>query len=173
VKANAHGPQLADLLEVKRTMRRIAFEQCVITIGLLAHFFGQPPIASPESRAGMVLHSALVRPERWSRCASRINASSLPFVTSDSICRSQTAASYSANHFRNRARSFFGRRFTAPVISATVVMKTGYSLHCRLAITDRGGSIRERPARWPPAASPSVPRHQNQDHDECENRDVH
>jgi len=67
-------------------------------------------------------HSSVVRPARSSLRASRASLSSRPVATSCSNCRSHAAASYSMNHLRNLARSRFGNRRTAPLISATVVM---------------------------------------------------
>jgi hypothetical protein len=51
-----------------------------------------------------------------------------------------------------RARSFFGRRFTAPAISVTVVIGTGYSAECC--------SATRRPSkawRFTPATKDGVP----------------
>ena len=66
-----------------------------------------------------MLHKSVVRPVWRSLSASRANFASLPDAASRSSFASHCAASYSANHCRNRANSRFGSFRTAPVISAT------------------------------------------------------
>ena len=116
----------------RRPMLAGGFEEIVAAVRQLPDFSWQPSVAAPEPRVGVMLHRSVVRPATKSLKASRASASSRPAATSCSTCRSQTAASYSANHFRNRASSFFGRRRTAPVILATVVIRKAYSRFPRL-----------------------------------------
>lgn len=146
VQADAHGPEHCHLFEVQGGMVRVGAQKCVVSISERSNLCWQPAIASPTPRVREVLHNAFVRPTRWSRCVSRIIASSLPACVSPARRRSHTAASYSANHLRKRASSRFGRRLTAPEMSATVVIHKGYSSQFELATgLDPSGYLGDEP----------------------------
>jgi len=129
VQPDSNRPERPDSLEVERSVLRIRFEEFETAVGRLAHQHGQASIAAPKPRAGDVLQMPVQRPARASFRASRANLSRRPPATSRSSCRSQFAASYLANHRRNRARSFFGRPRTAALICSTVMMKKSLRHH--------------------------------------------
>src|SRR5450759_1960874 len=132
-------------------MSGVGLPQHATPIRQLSNVFGQRTIAAPEPAAHTMDHRFVLRPALYSRSASLASASSFPAAASASSCLSHVAASYSTNHFLNRARSFLGRRFTAPVISVTVLITEEYLLR-----RDRATRSRACPrAAAPASARPS------------------
>ena len=82
MQAHARGPKLANFLEVKRRMSGVRLEQSKCPVGGLSYRSGKKLIACPEIRCGIVIHSFVERPARWSRRARSAMASSFPALTS-------------------------------------------------------------------------------------------
>jgi hypothetical protein len=61
VQSDADRPELADSLELQRSMRCAALEQRVASIGQLPDFLRQCAVATPETRRGAVFHRSRVR----------------------------------------------------------------------------------------------------------------
>ena len=105
VQPGPRQPLLAHLLEVRRRMPWICFEQIERFVRGLYRLQRKQFVADPEIRRGIVIHNFVDRPARWSRRARSANASSFPALTSDSNWRFDISASYSANHSRSEANS--------------------------------------------------------------------
>lgn len=52
--ADAHGPKIADLLEVQGGVTGIGLEERKVLVGQRSHFAPQPAVQGPEPRGGQV-----------------------------------------------------------------------------------------------------------------------
>ena len=122
VQSNPHRPEAPNPLEMQRGMARVLLQQPVGLVRQPSNLFWKIVVATPEPWAGLVSHRSVQRPCRRSFKASSANASSRPADASSLIWRSQAAASNSANHARNAARSSGESWRTASSISSRVLI---------------------------------------------------
>jgi hypothetical protein len=109
----------ADRLEMQRRMRRIGLELRIAALGERLNVRRQRLQALPEPLRCSVPQSSRADPARWSASALAANVTSLPDTAPCSICRSQAAASKSANQRRNSASSVGGSASMARSIDFT------------------------------------------------------
>ncbi len=105
INIDACGPEYSHLLEMKRRMGRIGFQQEVGLVGASANFVGKDAVGIPKAFCGAMPQSGRVRPASSSSIASLMRKSSLPALESRSICSSNRCSWNSSNQSRNACSS--------------------------------------------------------------------